>query len=121
MVVGERKGRLQTYADCSGRGAGREKHQERARKQQVGRNERGATEAAPLGRNRTVLLAGTGRSGGRRLSARLGDAQVAADLVLADLVDDDFLRLVRTAQIEEERLIDRAILVLGALVLDGQH
>src|SRR5208282_977463 len=70
--------------------------------------------------NGVELPAGTGSGGSHRVSVCLGDAQIAADLVLANLVDDEFLRLMSAAQVEEERLIDGAILVLGGLVLDGQ-
>src|SRR5580704_18106165 len=64
------------------------------------------------------LIAGSGGGGGR-LRVRIGDADVSADLVLANLVDDYFFRYMRAGDIEENRLVEGAVLYLEALVLDG--
>ena len=53
------------------------------------------------------LLSGTGSAGRRAI--RLRDADIAADGVLADLVDDQFFGDLGTAQVEEDRLIHRPI------------
>src|SRR5580692_11110505 len=66
------------------------------------------------------LVAGSGGGGGR-LRVRLGDADVSADLVLANLVDDYFFRYVRAGDVEENRLVEGAVLFLEALVLDGHR
>src|SRR6267143_3936148 len=54
-----------------------------------------------------------------RLRIRLRDAEVAADRVLANLVDDDFLGDVRAREVEEDWLVHGAILLFEALVFDG--
>src|SRR5580698_911098 len=67
---------------------------------------------------RMRLVAGSGGGGGR-LRVRLGNADVSADLVLANLVDDYLFRYMRAGDIEENRLVEGAVLFLKALVLDG--
>src|SRR5260370_439998 len=54
-----------------------------------------------------------------RLRIRLRDAEVAADRVLANLVDDDFLGDVRAREVEEDWLVHGAILLFKSLVFDG--
>src|SRR5882757_4748718 len=54
-----------------------------------------------------------------RLGIRLRDAEVAADRVLANLVDHDFFGNVRTREVEEDWLVHGAILLFEALVFDG--
>src|SRR6266446_5682040 len=54
-----------------------------------------------------------------RLRIRLRDAEVAADRVLANLVDHDFFGNVRTREVEEDWLVHGAILLFEALVFDG--
>ena len=64
------------------------------------------------------LVAGSGGGGGR-LRVRLRDADVSADLVLANLVDDYFFRNMGARDVEENRLVEGAVLFLKALVLYG--
>src|SRR6267154_3956632 len=54
-----------------------------------------------------------------RLRIRLRDAEVAADRVLAKLVDYDFFVNVRTREVEEDWFVHGAILLFEALVCDG--
>src|SRR5258708_16925871 len=58
-----------------------------------------------------------GRRG--RLRICLRDAEVAADRVPANLIDDDFLGNVRTREVEEDWLVHGAILLFKSLVFDG--
>ena len=53
------------------------------------------------------------------LRIRLRNADVAADLILANLVDDDFFRNMRPGDVEEDWLVQSAVLLLEALVFDG--
>src|SRR5260221_12575729 len=84
-----------------------------------------ATEAAPLyrryrpafGLNWLVARSGS-RSGRSRI--RLGNADVAADGVLANFVDDKFLRDLGAMQVEEDRLVHGAVLLLEQAVFRGQ-
>src|SRR5882757_3314249 len=60
------------------------------------------------------LLARVGRVA--RGIVGLRDAHIAADFVLPDLVDYHFFRLVRSGSVEKDWLVERAILLLKALV-----
>src|SRR5258705_7721278 len=73
-----------------------------------------------LGLIRLLLLV-AGLGGGRRcrLRTRLWHAQIAADRVLPDLVDDNFLGLMSAARIDDDRRIDVAVLFFDLLVF--QH
>src|SRR5580704_10145716 len=62
------------------------------------------------------LLARLGSSGRARLSVSLRYAQVATDRVLANLIDHDLFRHMRARHIEEDRLIDVAVLFFVALI-----
>src|SRR5437660_192183 len=57
-----------------------------------------------------------GRSGGLRICFR--DAEIAADCVLAHLVDDYLLGNMRSRKIEEDRLVHGAILLFEYPVFD---
>src|SRR5437773_3242634 len=59
------------------------------------------------------------RSRAGRSRVRLRDADVAADLVFANLVDDQFFGLMRAGGVEENRLIDSPVPLLIALVFHG--
>jgi len=63
------------------------------------------------------LLSGSGGSAGR-LRIRLRNADVAADLVLANLVDHDLFRNMCAGDVEEDGLVEGAVLLFKALVLD---
>ena len=65
-----------------------------------------------------MLLSGTG-SVRRRLRIGLGHADVAADGVLANLVDHEFFRNFGSAEVEEDRLVHGAILLFQAAVFGG--
>src|SRR5258708_7086858 len=67
---------------------------------------------------RVVLLA-RGRSACRRRAAasRLGHAQIAGSARLGYFVNDQFESRVATAGVEENRLVDGAVLLLEALVI----
>src|SRR6266446_7296608 len=65
------------------------------------------------------LLTGTGCGGRLRLTVSLGDADVAADGVFAELVDDQLFGNLGAAQIEEDRLVHVAILLFDFAVLGG--
>jgi hypothetical protein len=64
-----------------------------------------------------LLSGGGGSAGGLRV--RLGNADVAADLVFANLVDDHFFRNMRPGDVEENGLVQSAVFLLEALVFDG--
>src|SRR5258708_618945 len=55
------------------------------------------------GRCSKNLIARLCRRGSGRLRIRLWVAEVAADGILAHLVDDDFLRNMRAGEVEEDR------------------
>src|SRR5882724_9396786 len=84
-----------------------------------------ATLAAPLYRRYRPafglnwLVAGSGSRRGRS-RIRLGNADVAADGVLANFVDDKFLRNLGAVQVEEDRLVHGAVLLLEQAVFRGQ-
>src|SRR6266705_1512875 len=59
------------------------------------------------------------RSRASRSRVRLRDADVAADLVFANLVDDQFFGLMRAGGVEENRLIDSPVPLLIPLVFHG--
>src|SRR5229473_3332106 len=63
----------------------------------------------------------SGGASGWGLRIRLGNADVAADLVLAHFVDDQFLGEARAGSVEENRLVKGAILLLEALVFHGHE
>src|SRR5574340_1290807 len=67
-----------------------------------------------------VRLAARVRPSRGHLRIRLRDADVSADSVLADLVDDDLFGNVRAGRVEEDRFIHSAILLFEALVFHGQ-
>src|SRR5271169_54518 len=64
------------------------------------------------------LLSGSGGRAGR-LCIRFGNADIAADLILANLVHYDLFRNVCARDVEEDGLVKSAVLLLEALVLDG--
>src|SRR5712692_7756854 len=66
----------------------------------------------------SALPAGVHRRFGQRV--RLRDAHVSADLVLANLVDHQLFRYASPRGVEENRLIEGAILLLEPLVLDNE-
>src|SRR5260221_11463123 len=84
-----------------------------------------ATEAAPLyrryrpafGLGCSVARSGSG-SGRSRI--RLGNADVAADGVLANFIDDKFLRDLGAMQVEEDRFVHGAVLLLEQAIFGGQ-
>src|SRR5579859_1134188 len=63
------------------------------------------------------LLSGSGGCAGR-LRICLRDADVAADLILANLVDHNLFRQMSAGEVEENGLVEGAVLLLKALVLD---
>lgn len=65
-----------------------------------------------------VSLHSRRRGRGSGLRIRLGNADVSAYRVLSSLVDDDFLGQTRSRGVEEDRLVDGAVLLLEALVLN---
>src|SRR6516165_3978916 len=69
-------------------------------------------------RNSLILLSGTG-SRGLRLAVCLRNANVAADGVLADLIDHELFGDLGTAQVEEDGLVNRAILLFKTAILRG--
>src|ERR1700688_5195933 len=73
---------------------------------------RPVTFAGPLS---VFLVAGSGCAG-VRLRIRLRNAHVSADLVLTHFVDDQLFGQPRAGNVEENRLVERAILLLEALV-----
>src|SRR5580704_1989442 len=66
------------------------------------------------------LLSGSGGGAGR-LRIRFGNADVSADLILANLVDYDLFRNMCAGDIEEDGLVQSAVLLLEALVFDGHR
>ena len=66
----------------------------------------------------SILLSGSG-GGACLLRVRFGNADVAADLILAYLVHYDLFRNKCAGDVEENRLVKSAVLLLEALVFDG--
>src|SRR6267143_5842494 len=69
--------------------------------------------------SRGKLVSRLGRVVGGRLRIRLWDADVSADGVLARFVDDNLFGNVRARGVEEDGLVQGAILLFEALVFDG--
>src|SRR6266702_5415631 len=57
--------------------------------------------------------------GSSRLRIRFRDAEISADGVLTNLVDDDFLGNMRAREVEEDRLVHGAVLLLEELVFNS--
>jgi len=64
------------------------------------------------------LLSGSGGGAGR-LCIRLRNADIAADLILANFVHNDLFRNMCAGDVEEDWLVKSAVLLFKALVFDG--
>src|SRR5215469_11782734 len=88
-----------------------------AEKEKAGRTSARLPDPGPSSPELFLCNLVTGGRASRCLRIRLGNADVSADSVLADLVDDHLFGNTRACRVEEDRLIHGAVLLLEALVL----